>query len=128
MNTIEILDNNLIIKDSLKRTYIYLTIISILNILSALGFIYKKNEFDYFYYFTGVLSLLMLIKMYLFDYKASIISISDIKKYKATHMFDNYKIILELKNGKRRDIKWFKTKEEFENCIEKINEAGIAKD
>lgn len=66
--------------------------------------------------------------MYLFDYKASIISISDIKKYKATHMFDNYKIILELKNGKRRDIKWFKTKEEFENCIEKINKADIAKD
>ena len=127
MNSIEIVENQLVIKDEVIKTYKYLKLLFFVNLISSFSFIYKKSELDILFIFTGVISIIGLIKMYFFDYTASKIPIQEIKKYRETHVFDNYKIILELYNGKKRELKWFKNQDEFQKCIDKIEEAGIQK-
>ena len=127
------IEKSIEIKDSIESHYFILKMIMILNITNAILYLYdftisKINFTEIFWFVLGIISLVFL---YLFIFKKSTlekIPAEEIKLLKQKNIFGRKQFILELNNGKTRELLEIKTQQEYSELKKTFSEIGIKTD
>ena len=127
------IEKSIEIKDSIESHYFILKMIMILNITNAILYLYdftisKINFTEIFWFVLGIISLVFL---YLFFFKKSTlekIPVKEIKLLKQKNIFWKKAFLLELNNGKTRELLEIKTQQEYSELKKTFSEIGIKTD
>lgn len=124
-------DNIIEIKDGLKKQYLILKFLMILNLTNAIFRIFgkKPTEYEFTEYMWIGLGVISLIILFMFLFKLSTaekISIGEISRLKEKTVFGKKRFALELKNGKKRNLGDFKDQFELAQVREVFAKIGIS--
>ncbi|MBL4745876.1 MAG: hypothetical protein JKY08_05870 [Flavobacteriaceae bacterium] len=123
-------ENSIEIKDGLKKQYLILKIVMILNIVNASIRIFDKgaSEYGFIEYIWIVVGVISLVVLFFFLYKMSTsekISIGEITRVEEKTIFGKKRFALELKNGKKRNLGSCKDQYELAQTRELFTKLGI---
>lgn len=124
-------ENSIEIKDGLKNQYLILKILMILNSVNAVIRIIGKQttEYGFFEYVWIGLGIISLVLLFMFLFKMSTaekIPIGQISRLEEITVFGKKRFALELKNGKKRNLRNFKTQSDLIKARELFKTIGIA--
>lgn len=123
-------ENSIEINDDIKNHYLILKIVMTLNLINAIIRLTRlsKIEFgieEYFWCSIGIISLFVLYFYHFNVSSAEIIKVDEIKQLNEKNIFGNKKFSLELKNGKKRNLRNFKSENEIEELRFFLTKNGI---
>ena len=123
-------ENSIKIKDGLKNQYLILKILMILNIANAVIRIFGKQttEYGFIEYFWIGLGIISLVVLFIFLFKMSTaenIHVEQISRLEDKTVFGKKRFVLELKNGKKRNLGNFKTQSDLIKVRELFKIIGI---
>ena len=127
------IEKSIEIKDSIESHYFILKMIMILNITNAILYLYDLNlsKINFTEIFWFVLGIISLVFLYLFFFKKSTlekIPVKEIKLLKQKNIFWKKAFLLELNNGKTRELLEIKTQQEYSELKKTFSEIGIKTD
>ena len=127
------IEKSIEIKDSIESHYFILKMIMILNITNAILRLYDLNlsKINFTEIFWFVLGIISLVFLYLFIFKKSTsekILVEEIKLLKQKNIFWKKAFLLELNNGKTRELLEIKTQSEYIELKKTFSEIGIKTD
>ncbi|WP_340066384.1 hypothetical protein [Ascidiimonas aurantiaca] len=107
------------IEDTLKKNYLVIKFLMILNIFNGIAFTLGFNNetsdfFKYIWMFLGAISLVVLLMLIFKKTSANTISIHEIEALKQKNILGQKRLSLQLKNGKIRDLSSLKKEEELD--------------
>jgi len=123
-------DNSIQIKDGLKKTYLVLKFLMLLNLANALIRLIGQDRMDYgvIEYFWIAIGIVSLLVLYYFVFKLSTaeeIPVDNIKSLNEKSVWGRKRFSFELTNGKQRHLGGFKNEFELAKLRELIKTAGI---
>ena len=123
-------ENSIQIRDGLKRSYLLLKILLILNLTNATIRLIGQDRLDYgvIEYFWIAIGLISLLALYYFLFKISTadkIPVDDIKSLREKSVFGRKRYSFELTNGKQRHLGNFKSEFDLAKFKELVKVAGI---
>jgi hypothetical protein len=127
------IEKSIEIKDSIESHYFILKMIMILNITNVILRLYDLNlsKINFTEIFWFVLGIISLVFLYLFFFKKSTlekIPVEEIKLLKQKNIFWKKAFLLELNNGKTRELLEIKTQQEYSELKKTFSEIGIKTD
>ena len=124
------IEKSIEIKDELKTHYLFIKVLLVLNLISAVLYLININESgigvkEAIFLVTGIISLVV---MYILIFKKSTakkIPIEKIERLNEKSIFRKKRLSLKLKNGKKRDLTELKSESEFNELKNLFAEIGI---
>jgi hypothetical protein len=123
-------ENTIEIKDGLRKVYLIIKILMVLNLANAIIRIIRKEAseyglIEYIWIGVGIVSLVVLVVSLFKMSTAQIIPVGEITRVKEKTVFGNEVLTLKLKNGKKRNLGNFKDQSELARVRELFTKIGI---
>lgn len=111
-------ENSIEIKDGLKNQYLMFKIIMILNLINGILGIFGKQTteygfIEYIWIGSGIISLVVLFILMFKISTAEKIPIREVSRLVEKTVFGKKRFVLELKNGKKRNLGNFRTQSDL---------------